>query len=214
MVDELCFTYNCSNYNLSNYVCYQCQKGFVLVEQTCNFANCLNPTQRTCPTCLPGFNLTNGLCYAPIDYCQVYDQNVLVCLQCIPNYEPNSYGICISNFIDPYCLSLAPQSTTCLQCFPNFSYNAATRQCENNYCLRFNPTTQTQGRVCVGCLPGFMLDPSGKYCISIYCARYDLASGQCWGCVGGSSLDGAICRPSHCTAYSNTYPSSPVCQAC
>ena len=59
-----------------------------------------------------------------------------------------------------------------------------------------------------------MLDTSQRYCISIYCLRYDLSSGNCWACVGGSTLSSNVCYANFCSQYSPAYPSSPVCQTC
>ena len=71
-----------------------------------------------------------------------------------------------------------------------------------------------RGRKCSSCLPGFALTSSPPYCISIYCQRYDLTSGNCWACKGGSSLNQNVCYANNCKTYSNLQPTSPVCQIC
>jgi hypothetical protein len=107
-------------------------------------------------------------------------------------------------------------STTgnCIQCLPSFNYNINSQQCESAFCLTFNPNTPTRSRLCISCLPAFTLDNTKRYCISIYCLNYDLATGRCVACVGGSTLNNHVCYANNCGNYSLLYPSSPVCQTC
>jgi hypothetical protein len=196
------------------YQCQRCQPGFTLVGETCTFSNCLAPSQYTCASCLPGFTLSDGLCKGPQDNCVQYDFSLFVCTQCSPGFNLSTYGLCQSTYVDPYCLSVQPSSGQCLQCLPSFTYNPASLQCESSYCASFNPTVPQRNRVCVSCLPGFVLDSSQRYCISLYCLRYDLSSGNCWACVGGSTLNNNVCYANFCSKYSPVYPSSPVCQTC
>lgn len=214
LISPFCFTYNCSNYSQTVYQCQTCQPGFVLLQDTCTFANCLSPNQFTCANCLPGFNLVGGICQAPQTNCDRYDFQRFVCLQCRQGFNLSAFGICISSFVDPFCVSTEPNSGRCLQCFPSFSYNPSSQQCESNFCRQFNPSTAQRGRTCVSCLPGFALDSSQRYCVAIYCLSYDLSTSNCWTCAGGATLRSNVCYANNCNSYSSLYALSPLCQTC
>ena len=212
----LCLTYNCTLYDRTTYVCTQCAVGFLLQDETCLFSNCLtSPQQISCPQCLAGFTLTNGLCYGPRDNCQVYDEQLLRCQVCSPGYKITPSGLCILDWVDPYCRQINPQTGLCSLCFPGFSYNSNSQQCESDFCLNFNIPTFVRGRYCSVCRQGFTIDPTGKYCIPIYCTLYSLQTGVCTGCRAGTYLNNNnICFPYNCLNYSSVYPSSPYCQTC
>lgn len=194
---------NCAVYS-ANYTCSACNSNYYLSSSTvCTAAtatNCLTFASATaCATCSLGFglqtvgsatNCVNNTLPNCINSTTVYP---FTCLQCGPNYYPNTAGVCtlvptaIAN-----CLIYATAST-CLACTQNAVLSVDGLACNTTYfsslvdpnCVQ---STQTSTAQCSICAFG-----------------YYFSGGACTACSGNGLSSGCL----SCNPYNNT-----ICIAC
>lgn len=204
---------NCLSFdNAGN--CLQCKDTTVLVSGMCvaKVPGCSQYSSSGCSSCLPAFELRNGLCYirncqnySTADYCQkcenrwslqadgsclakdclTFDRNTWKCLVCSARFQ------LVSTFCFTYnCSNYQVGVYQCQRCQPGFTLIQDT--CTFSNCLAPNQL------LCTSCLPGFAL--SGGLCKAPQdnCAQYDFAQFVCTQCAPGFNLSAyGLCQSTY-----------------
>ncbi|ELP94680.1 protein serine/threonine kinase, putative [Entamoeba invadens IP1] len=198
-----------TNYYLTNQKCVKCSE---------TYSNCDICDLNNCQQCSSNYNLFNGSCIENL--CAEKDQNGLCiaddenclpkmflnnrCIQCKPNFYPNSYGKCSSSIEN----CTHPSVYGCLRCSSGYF------QDDNFQCQKCDETCQTcdkKSSKCVTCHSGYYL--KNNVCLEVTGCKDVLNSGTgCASCYDGSYRSGLECFP--CISSCSLCQSKSICYTC
>ncbi|ELP95367.1 protein serine/threonine kinase, putative [Entamoeba invadens IP1] len=198
-----------TNYYLTNQKCVKCSETFL---------NCDICDSKGCQQCSSNYNLFNGSCIENLcaekdqnGLCIVDDENCLPkmflnnrCIQCKPDFYPNSSGKCSSSIEN----CTYPSVYGCLRCSSGYF------QDDNFQCQKCDETCQTCDKTsskCVTCHSGYYL--KNNVCLEVTGCKDVLSSGTgCASCFDGSYRSGLECLP--CISSCSSCQSKSMCYTC
>lgn len=184
----------CVNYNPNTGGCSICNNGYYLNNSgTCVLlpSNCLTAALTgACTNCAVGYILAGGQgqCVAGTAYCQSFDPNTALCLNCIQGYYLTAASRCL--VLPQFCQS-AVGNGSCISCRDGYSVANGVCVVTITNCVTYN---QNNPNYCYQCIQGYYLNVVYSCSmLPLYCSAAN-SQGSCLSCTQGYSLfNGGIC---------------------
>jgi hypothetical protein len=125
-------------------------------------------------------------------YCNGYNMNSGVCLDCYPGYYLSG-ALCFNS--NPNCLTINTINGWCLTCPSGHALwgNTCVPNAQlNPYCAVF-----LASGACTVCSQGYYISTGICVAANPYCATYSQVSGACLTCYAGYYLSGVLCLVSN-----------------
>ncbi|KAL4480170.1 hypothetical protein ABPG74_020686 [Tetrahymena malaccensis] len=140
---------NCSTCQ-STQQCSNCMPGYNLSSGLCKIAYCQTYSSTDqCSQCVQGYTINNGLCILQINNCQTYSSNGQ-CSVCVSGYKVSN-GLCIQSIDNCQTYSTMGQCQTCVIGYTLNSGNICSQLCQDGQFLDNQQQCQPCNQNCKQC---------------------------------------------------------------